>query len=192
MNELLKETETPFKKDIEEILEILPDYMRQYAELKSQQRQYSGLKEAIEQELEPISDVIQIQKLEELKGSDIAVDALKYFVYVSRLKKLEAEIFDLKSAGDLSAAFSNVGQIVRVAALDPEKHRLDMFDSMGNYQGSSRNSVTGKITKLNLDPSTGGFIVVESKRLHNRYQAAPLIDADADYQPSYNIKTFKQ
>jgi hypothetical protein len=191
MSELSQET-----KDFEltpiELMEGLATNMRAYDELVAQLPEVVGLKD---EALISLNDLdIEIADVKQ-QPQETAYNALIVFLANKRLEAIEDDIKGLESSAfytDLALRLRGIyTKEYEITALNPEKRIGAFYGTDGNsdllnYAGRSYQVRKGKVQKINLDPSNGGFINVSRRGLI--YQAGPLIDRENNYQPLFEIK----
>lgn len=128
---------------------------------------------------------------------EIAYKALAFVVSKHKLASIEGEIKGLEGSAFSAELSLMLGGLYKkkyyeITSLDPDRkigafYATDYSDRLLNYAGRSYSSRKGKVRKLDLNPSRGGFINLLS-RGGIIYQAGPLIDRDNEYQPLFEIK----
>jgi hypothetical protein len=191
MSELSQET-----KDFEltpiELMEGLATNMRAYDELVAQRPEVAGLKDEALNSLNELDIEIADVKLQ---PQETAYNALIVFLASKRLETIEDNIKGLESSAFSAELALRLGGIYskqyEITAINPDNRIGAFYGTDGNpnllnYAGRSYQVRKGKVQKINLNPSNGGFINVSRRGLI--YQAGPLIDRENDYQPLFEIK----
>jgi hypothetical protein len=180
---------TAERLDFGEILEKLAINMRAYDQLVEQRK---SLIQSRDERAKLLED-LDLDKPLSIYEPQIAYSALGYVIAQTKLDRVKKSIDDLQFSYTDRLHFLYVDRLagvkVELAAVDPEKYRLDAFIPGENldrhWLGKEPASKKGKITDINLDPQYGGWIEIHGR--FNSYCATGLIDREADYSPAFSI-----
>lgn len=167
---------------LDDLLNRLQLNMRKYDELRTKLGELELDKYVIDSLLPQDLEAAAAEKL-----TGVAFLALDRLIIDRKASEIERQLKWL--GGPDYTALNYTGHKAEVRALDPKSHRLAGIDTdTREYAGKDRDSRSGIIKQISLNPVDGGFVSLSNRFYTTEHQAAPLFDRGNDYQPLFDIK----